>query len=421
MSEQLALHGGIPVRTKPWPPMFPGGTVYGEEEKRAAVAVIEAKSPFRYYGPDLKCQVDQLEKEYREYLGTDHALAVGSGSAALLVALAALNVGPGTEVILPGFMWISDVNAVALLRGIPVLAEINETLNLDPEDLERRITPRTRAIVAVHMGGTAGDMEGILAVADRHGLPVLEDCSQAAGASVNGRMVGSMGAVSTVSLQFNKNFTTGEGGLIATSDNDLYRRCTCFGDVGYERDIDGVSKPLGSPFETFGFGTRMDEVRGALGVVQLRKLPDLVQAMRGHQERIREELSEIPGVTPRHLVDPKGDSGAYFGWFNKDADTATRFREALNAEGIPAHGPHGGLHQYRYMTNLLNNVAVTTEGCPWSCPFNSESKRDFRADMLPRTNALLDRASLIPLPPLMAEEDAEELVRAFRKVSRGLP
>lgn len=417
MPEMLAKDGGTPIRTKPWPPMFPGGTAYGEEELQAVRAVVEAQAPFRFYALNPQHQVDQLEKEYREYLGMEHALAVGSGSAALLVALAALDVGPGTEVILPGFMWISDVNAVVLLRAVPVLSEVNDTLNMDPEDLERLINPHTKAIVAVHMAGSAADMDGILEVANRRGIPVLEDCSQAAGTSIGGRQIGSMGAISAVSLQFNKNFTSGEGGLIATSDNDLYRRSTCFHDVGYERDVDGISKPLGSPFETFGFGTRMDELRGAVGVAQLRKLPQIVAAMRGHQQRVRSEVDGTCGAQFRRLVDPEGDSGAYFVWFNEDIETAVKFREALSAEGIAASGVHGGIHQYRYMTNLLTKGAVTTHGCPWSCPFNMGCHMDYRDDMLPHTNDLLDRASMVPIPPIMTEEDEEDLIRAFRKVA----
>jgi len=420
MTDILAINGGTPVRTTPWPPMFPGGTAYGEEEKQAALAVIEAQSPFRFYGLNPLKQVDQLEKEYREFLGVEHALAVGSGSAALIVALAALGVGPGTEVILPGFLWVSDVNAVVLLRGIPVFAEVDETLNLDAHDLERHITPRTKAIIAVHMAGTAADMEAILEVACRHHIPVLEDCSQAAGASINGRKVGSIGAISTVSLQYNKNFTTGEGGLIATSDNELYRKCTCYHDLGFDRDIDGISKPLGSPHESFGFGTRMDELRGAVGVVQLRKLPSIVARMNERQQQIRQELTGLRGITLRRLVDPAGDSGAYFVWFNETAEMAVRFREALQAEGIPASPPHGGLHQFRHLTNLLSKRPVTTGGCPWDCPLNAQSNTNYSPDMLPKTNELLDRASMIPMPPLMTDEDARDVVVAFRKVHAAL-
>ena len=199
MSDPLAINGGVPVRTASWPPLVPGATAYGEEEKRAAIEVIESQSPFRYYGEKPLGKVDKLEEAYARYVGTRFALATHSGSTALSVALAALGVGPGTEGIVPAFMWSADVNAIVHLRAIPVLAEIDETLNLDPNDLAQRITPRTKAIIAVHMAGTAADMPAILAIADQHGIPVLEDCSQAAGAMIEGQVVGSMGAVGIVS------------------------------------------------------------------------------------------------------------------------------------------------------------------------------------------------------------------------------
>lgn len=420
MPDPLALNGGTPVREAPWPPMFPGGVQYGEEEKRAAIEVIEAQSPFRYYGTNPLGKVDQLEAAYARYVGTRFALATHSGSTALSVALAALGVGPGTEVILPAFMWIADVNAVVHLRGVPALAEIDETLNLDPVDLERRITGRTRAIVAVHMAGSAADMPAVLAVADRHGIPVLEDCSQAAGASIDGRIVGSMGAIGTVSLQYNKNFTTGEGGMITTSDEELFRRAVCFHDMGFERDMQGVSVPQESPFETWGMGARMDELRGALGLVQLEKLPETVRRMRGHQLRLREALGKTPGIRLRRLVDPGGDSGAYFVWIHGAPADAERFTGAMRAEGIPVSPPHGGIHQYRYMSNLLKNAPVTTEGCPWSCPYNAESPMEYHAGMLPQSNRILDQARMLPLPPSLTEQDIDDVICAFRKVARAV-
>ena len=417
MAESLAIDGGVPVRTAEWPPLIPGGSMYGEEEKRAAIEVIEARSPFRYYGIEPLGKVDRFEAAYARYVGTRFALATHSGSTALSVALAALDVGPGTEVIMPAFMWIADVNAVVHLRAVPVLADIDETLNLDPGDIERHITPRTQAIVAVHMAGTVADVPAIAEVAERHGIPVLEDCSQAAGARIAGRTVGSMGTVGAVSLQYNKNFTTGEGGMITTDDEEVLRRAVCYHDTGFERDIEGVSTGEGSLFETFGMGVRMDELRGALGLVQLGRLPGILEGMRRHQARLRETLGKTPGIRLRRIVDPDGDSGAYFSWIHESAEAAVRFTAALRAEGIPAGEPHGGIHQYRYMSNLLNKAPITTAGCPWTCPFNAESPMEYRAGMLPRSDDLLDRARILPLPAQLTDEDVDDVIRAFRKVS----
>lgn len=413
---KLAISGGVPVRNKTWPLMYPGGTMYGEEEVEAAVKVLRAQSPFRHYGVNLQHQVDEFEKGMCEFLENKYSLAVASGSTAITVALAALGVGPGTEVILPALMWVSDVNSVILLRAVPVLCEVNDTWNMDPWHLEKCITPRTKAIVAVHMGGSAADMDAICKVAKKYNIPVLEDCSQAAGCTIKGRQVGSFGDIATFSLQYNKNFTTGEGGMISTNNENLYRACTCFQDVGFERDTNGISKPLNSPFESFGIGCRMDEIRGAVGLAQLRKLPTICNLMRGHQQKIKSQLSDIKGIKWRKLVDPDGDSGASLGWIHEDAETAKKFKAAMNAEGIPVNTPPGGIHQYRYMTNLMSKTPFTTAGCPWSCTFNKDSNMNYSPDMLPQSNDILDRSLVLSMPPIMTEEDENDVVKAFRKV-----
>jgi len=420
MAEKLAIEGGSPVRAKKWPEMWPGGLSYGEEEAKAVYEVAKAQSPFRWYGVKLQHKVDQLEKAYAEFTGTRYALAVGSGSTALTVALAALGVGPGTEVIIPSFMWISDVNSVVWLRAIPIIAEINDTLNLDPEDLEKKITPRTKAIIAIHMVGSAADMDAINKVAAKHNIPVLEDCSQATGATIGGRTVGSMSAIGTASFQYNKNMTVGEGGMITTDDENLFRLSGCFADVGFERDETGVSKPKDSPYESFGIGTRMDELRGAAALEQLKKLPQICDSMRRSQQRIWDGIKDIPALKPRRLVDKDGDSGAWVIWFNETPELAQKFRDAVSAEGVPAWPAHGGVHQFRKITTLLKKKAVTSGGCPWDCPLNKGSKMDYKPDDTPKSNALLDRVVTIPVPPTLTEEDADDAIAAIRKAAQAL-
>ena len=243
MGNVMAISGGEAVRKKAWPDMWPGGTMYDEDEVNAAISVLKAQSPFRHYGFNLQHQVDAFEKAMADYMGVKYALGVSSGSTALMVALSALGAGPGTEIILPALEWISDVNAVVQLRAIPALCDINDTWNMDPDSLEKCITPRTRAIIAVHMAGTAADIEPICVIAKKNNIPVLEDCSQAAGTKINGKSVGSFGDIATFSFQYNKNITTGEGGMVATNSEDLYRKCISFHDVGFERDEDGISVP----------------------------------------------------------------------------------------------------------------------------------------------------------------------------------
>lgn len=417
-NDKLAVKEGKPVRTQPWPPMYPGGMLYGVEEIAAATEVIKAKSPYRHYGVDVRKKVDQFEFEYAKYLGVRYAVATGSGSTALTTAMMALGVGPGTEVIVPSFLWISDINSVVFLRAIPIIAEIDETLNLDPKLLEKKITSRTKLIIAIHMAGSAADIHPILEIGRKHRIPVLEDCSQAVGTTVGRKPIGSFGAISIASLQLNKNITSGEGGIIATNDETLYKKCLCIQDIGFERGKDGVSKARFSIYETFGIGCRMDEIRGAIALVQLDKLPYIVGAMRARQRKISSALKDIQKISSRRLVDSEGDCGAFLSWFHEDAKTAKVFGETLRAEGIPANPSHGGVHQTRNIPTLINKTPITTKGCPWNCPYNQSSEMDYRPEKTSISNDLLDRNLMIPLPPIMTDEDQEDLITAFRKVAK---
>ncbi len=420
MKSKLAINGGTPVRQRGWPHPFPGGSLYGQEEINAAIKVLEARSPYRYYGEDMLYEVDNFEKEMAEYVGTKYAIAVASGSTALTVALLALGVGPGTEVILPSLMWISDVNAVVHARAIPVICDVDENWGMDLESLKKAITPRTKAIIAIHMAGSACDIEGIRDIAKAHNIALVEDCSQASGAFIKGKHVGSFGDIGTFSLQLNKNFTTGEGGAIVTNSEELFRRCKPIHDVGFERGDDGVSVAKNSPYENFGIGGRMDEIRGAIARVQLRKLSFICSSMRGHQQNIKNALIDIPKIKWREIIDPNGDTGYCLAWMHEDGTTAKLFREAMNAEGIPVTVPPGGVHQSRNMVNLLAKKAITTKGCPWECPFNKDSQVDYSIDMNKKSNEIFDKSLMLVLPPLLTEDDEKDVIEAFKKVAAEL-
>jgi len=208
----------MPMSEKPplLPYEWPGSYYIGEEEIEAVTRVLLARSPFRFYGPDLQHYVDQLEEAYRQRLGRPYTLAVNSGTAALSIALAAMDVGPGDEVLLPGYLWVSCISAVVRAGAIPRLVDIDDTFFMDPADLERKITPHSRVVMAVNMSGTTGHIDRVVEIAHAHHLPVLEDTAQANGASFHGRPLGSFGDMAIFSFQLNKNMTAGEGGLIAT-------------------------------------------------------------------------------------------------------------------------------------------------------------------------------------------------------------
>ena len=303
-SERLAIDGGWPVRTEPLPLEFPGVHYMDDEEVQAAVRVLKSRSLFRYYGVDLQREVDALELDIAEFLGIRYSLAVSSGTGALHVALSALSVGPGQEIIVPAYMWVSVLAAVVNHGAIPVLADIDDTFCLNPASVIKAISGKTRGIIMVHMSGAPGDVKAIREIANQRNLWMLEDCAQCNGGSIDGQRVGTFGDMGIFSFQMNKNMTAGEGGCVVTNDDRLYRRAFASHDSGYARDEDGRLIFDDRDLCLWGRGYRLDEVRAAILRVQLRKLPTIISAMRQSKYRIRRALEQFPQVQLRRVTDP---------------------------------------------------------------------------------------------------------------------
>jgi len=311
VENRLAINGGEPIRTEPLPLEFPGVHYMDEEEVEAATRVLRSRSLFRYYGVDLQKEVESFESEFAKFLGVSQAIAVSSGTGALNVALSALGVGPGQEVIVPAYMWVSVAAAVVNRGAIPVLADIDNTFCLDPKSLEKRISRRTTGIIVVHMSGAPADIKAIQEIAKRHKLFLLEDCAQCLGGSVTGQRVGTFGDVATFSFQMNKNMTSGEGGCVVMNDLRLYHRAFACHDLGYARDEHGRLNLSDPDLCLWGQGCRLDEVRGAVLRVQLRKLPTVVRNMHRSKYRIRKALEALPKIQLRRITDSDGDTGAF--------------------------------------------------------------------------------------------------------------
>lgn len=410
------------TRKQPLPFEFPGANWYGREEEEAALRVIRAKSPFRYYGPDCLHEVDRFEEEFAHAVDVRHAVAVNSGTQSLAIAMSALGVGPGTEVIVPAYMWIAIIASAVRLGAIPVLAEIDDSFTLDPDDLKKRITPRTKLIVAVHMSGAPADMRRILQVAGKRRIPVLEDCAQANGASFKGRKVGSMGAMGIFSFQLNKNMTTGEGGMVVSNSTHLIRRASAIHDLGYPR-IGGRLVMKDGPYALWGFGGRLNEIAGAIGRVQLRKLPSVVASMRKAKAKIKKRVSGIPGLEFRRLSDERGDSGAFLILMLPNAAVARKFAAALNAENIRAglsptmRVSDFGMHVYSNIHSLVKKHSNDGKGFPWTLEANKRSVYDYCKGAMPRSDALMERSIIMPVPSVMTRRDVQDVVRGIRKVA----
>jgi len=422
--EQLAIDGGTPVRTKPLPLEFPGMHFVDDEEIEAAVRVVKSRSPFRYYGIELCGEVDAFESEFAKFIGVKYALAVASGSGALQTALSALGVGPGQEVIVPAYMWVAVIAAVVNLGAIPILADIDDSFTLDPAEVERNITPRTTGIIAVHMSGAPANAPALLQLAHKHKLFLLEDCAQCAGGSIGGKKVGSFGDMGIFSFQMNKNMSSGEGGCVVTNDARLYQRAVATHDNGYARDESGHAIYDNLDLCLWGRGCRLDEMRGAILRVQLKKLPKIIAHMRWSKYRIRRALEVFSQIRLRRIIDPDGDTGPFLILTLKSAEDAKRISQALRAEGI-ATSPQGvnnvvmtdwGLHIYSNIVSLVNKTSIDRKGFPWKLAENRDSEMQYSKGTCPVADDLFERSILLAIPSSLSEADENDIIHAFRKV-----
>ena len=412
---QLAAEGGQPVREKPLQARFFGPLYYGAEERSQLTEVLETGRPFRWYGPGSEppMKVATFEKEFAAHMGTKFALAVTSGTAALQTAMAALGIGPGDEVILPAWTWHSCFNTVVLAGALPVFAEIDESFNIDPADIESKITPQTRLIVAVHLQGNPADLEKVLAIARRRNIKVLEDCAQSVGASYRGKPLGSYGDIAIYSLQLNKTITAGEGGAVATSDPLLFERAVRFHDMGGIRPYHEQMLGQARAGWFIGANFRMNEFSGGVLLAQLRKLDTIVGACRANARRVYEGVRGLPGIHFRRLPDPAGELGSAVFMDFATREKCERFKKLMRAENVPVGNP-GGSVILPTQPHIMNKV---TAHPAWPSFTMGRGKTiQYGPATCPRTIDILARFAGPSLDPKYTAQDCADIVAAIRKV-----
>ena len=325
---RLAINGAAPVRTEP----FPSWPMNLDASARAAGETVRSAR----WGSIQGEKVRSLEQRFASFQHAAHGIAVSNGTTALCLALQAIGIEPGDEVIVPAYTFIASASSVVMSNAVPVFVDIDPlTYNLDPDRVEEAVTPRTRAVVAVHFAGLPADMDRINAIAGRHGIAVIEDAAQAHGARWGGRGVGAIGSIGAFSFQSSKNLTAGEGGIMLTNDDELAAAAHSLADCGHAEQ-----GPRYNHFRVAG-NNRMTEVQGALLLVQMDHLEAQADLRHANGEYLTERLGAIPGIVPvatpakadrhaRHIYMFRYNE-ASFGGVPK-----TRFIEALRAEGIPA-------------------------------------------------------------------------------------
>jgi dTDP-4-amino-4,6-dideoxygalactose transaminase len=400
MNDTLALHGGQPIRTRP----FPTWPIFGDEEEARLLRALRSGKWGRLHGDE----VAEFERRFAAMHGCRHGIAVVNGTVALRVALMAAGIRAEDEVIVPPYTFLATATAVVEANAVPVFADVQlETFNLDPEAVEAAVTPRTRAIIPVHMGGQPADMEAIGRIAERHHLVVIEDAAHAHGASAAQGPAGSLGHLACFSFQSSKNLTCGEGGIVITSDDRLAEACRSIHNCGR------IAGGLWYEHHVMSGNYRLGELQGAVLNAQLDRLEAQTQLRDRNGRYLAERLGRIPGIHPQRRPAACTRHSYHLFLFRIDAEAFGAPREAvlkaLEAEGIPVCGGYA-LPLYRQPLFLnkafgpyLGGASARLDYGRVSCP-NCEA-------ICGRQGAWLEQSLL-----LGTEADMEDIARAFEKV-----
>jgi len=400
---ELALTGGARTKTK----AFPVWPIYDETEKRTLVEVLESGVWWRTPGTKTLA----FEKEFAEFHQAKLAIAVTNGTAALEVTMMALGVGPGDEVIVPNFTFVATASAVLAAGAMAVIVDVlPETHCIDPALAEAAITQRTKAIVAVHMGGHPADLDALRAIAQKHGLALIEDCAHAHGSEWNGRRVGSIGKAGTFSFQMSKLLTAGEGGIILTNDDGFERLA---------RSVHDCGRMPGQWFYSHyihGSNYRLSEWQGAILSAQLKRLDAQTALRHKNARQLDKLLGEISGVTPQKL-DPRCTRNGHYAYiFRVDSKEfaglpTEKLIAAMIAEGIPSQASYPPVNKLDVFQNGEYRKRLSAS--------QAKEAHAFLQAEYPVTHQAAWESIWIPQPALLGdEEDMHEIAAAWRKIQR---
>ena len=415
MNETLAIHGGpkaVPDGTvKPWPPI-------DEADRETILAALEGgKLTF-----GANCQA--FQDEFAAWNGNRYAITTNSGTAALHMCVSACDCGVGDEVIVPAYSWSSSATCILHHNALPVFVDIDfDTMNIDVAKIEAAITPRTKAILVVHLHGLAVDMAGVRALAERHGLKVIEDCCQAHGAKFQGRKVGTLGHCAAFSFNQNKCLCAGEGGMFVTDDEEMHAKAKTLWSFGETRS---PSEDRDYHAYALGWMYRNNEILAAFGRSQLKKLDGYLARQKTNAVRLRECLAGVP-----HLILPTAPAGHEHNWYNYTirfdmealghagdaAELRDKILQALRAEGVEC-----GIWQKYILPKMTVFRAKNGygKGCPWHCPHAAAV--DYSPEQFPvaQTHSDTHVGMTVPLRAPNGPEVAERTAEGFRKVMQNL-
>jgi 8-amino-3,8-dideoxy-alpha-D-manno-octulosonate transaminase len=390
---------------------MPGVEFFGAEEQKEVNDVMQTGILFRYNHDQQRqgiWKAREFEAEVCKSTGAKYAHAVSSGSTAVATALAAAGVGAGDEVIVPPFTYVASVEAVLFVGGIPVFAEIDETLCLSAEGIRKALTSKTKAILMVHMCGGMADMDGIMEIVKEKNLVLVEDAGQAYGASYKGTKVGLFGKTGCYSFDFFKIATAGEGGVLVTNDEQAYRHADSYSDHGH--DHIGNNRGM-EQHPIIGFNYRISELHAAVGVAQARRVPEVIRLNRKNKSLFASLLADIPGVSFSKLADPEGDSATFLNILLPDTESAKEVVRIMNEQGVAGFN-YWYINMYHFI-NQWDHIKQLKSASKLPIHLLGQSQ-DYKTLDLPKSQEVVGRLISFVVRCTWKEEEVRELASRVR-------
>ncbi|HRF20498.1 MAG TPA: DegT/DnrJ/EryC1/StrS family aminotransferase [Chitinophagaceae bacterium] len=402
---------------------MPGYELWSDKERKEVNDVLETGILMRYGfdGPRKGVwKSKKLESAINETFGCKYAQLTSSGTAALTTAMSALGIGYGDEVITPSFTFVASFEAVLSVGAVPVLVDVDDTLTLDPEAVRKSITPKTKAIMPVHMCGSMADLDVLVAICKENNLILLEDACQSIGGTYKGKHLGTIGDAGTFSFDFVKTMTCAEGGVVMTNREDIYVNSDGYTDHGH--DHKGADR--GADLHPFiGYNFRISELHAAVGLAQIKRLPEFLTIQKKNHGLLKNILAQVPEVSFRRIPDPAGDSCSFVSWFLPTEEITRAVVAEMKAQGILPGNFYwydNNWHYIRKWDHLKNAVTLNALGPELKEKVMQQANKDFAA-----SDAVMSRCISTSISLLWTEEQIQEkgekMVNAVKKVLSTQP
>lgn len=397
---------------------MPGYELWSDLERKEVNEVLNTGILMRYGfdGPRKGIwKSKELEAAVCETFGCSFAQLTSSGTAALSTAMSALGIGYGDEIITPTFTFVASFEAILSVGAVPVFVDVDETLTLNPEAVRKAITSKTKAIMPVHMCGSMADLDALLQICKEHQLLLLEDACQSIGATYKGKKVGTIGHAGTFSFDFVKTMTCAEGGVVMTNDENIFIKSDGYTDHGH--DHKGVDR--GADLHPFiGYNYRISELHAAVGLAQIKRLPEFLSIQKKNHQQLKNILSQVPEVSFRTIPDPGGDSCTFLSWFLPNEKTTRAVVNEMKAQGILPGNFYwydNNWHYIRKWDHLKNAVTLNALHPELKNQVVHHANKDFSA-----SDAVMSRCISTSISLLWTEEQikekGEKMVEVIKKV-----